>query len=265
MLSHISPITTTALDSALLFDILKGPHWRDPQALPSDDCTYFDRAMQPLDSGLRVAFSASLFGASVDREVEWVIDQAIEKLRRRLDMPIVSVDLNWQSPFTAFENLWVVGRGVVYGDLVGEREDEVDPGFARLIAAARDRTPRDFLQALQLRSAFTETVNCSFLDFDILLVPTVPILPFAAEVDGPEDWDPLSGPVAWARWTPFTYPFNLTGQPAASMMCGATSDGLPVGLQVIGAQHDDAGVLNFCCAAERALAIDSALGTAPKS
>ena len=78
----------------------------------------------------------------------------------------------------------------------------------------------------------------------------VPIEPFAAEADGPADMDGAP-PVPWARWTPFSHPFNVTGQPAASVPCGWTNSGLPVGLQVVGARFDEQRVLQFCAAWER--------------
>lgn len=93
-------------------------------------------------------------------------------------------------------------------------------------------------------------VGTTFREFDLLLTPMVPIPPFAAEADGPPDMDP-SPLVPWARWTPFSYPFNITGQPAASIPCGWTPAGLPVGLQVIGRRFADLSVLQFCAQWER--------------
>ena len=78
----------------------------------------------------------------------------------------------------------------------------------------------------------------------------VPIEPFAAEAEGPAGMDPAP-PVPWARWTPFSHPFNVTGQPAASVPCGWTRAGLPVGLQVVGRRFDEAAVLRFCADWER--------------
>lgn len=256
MLSHLGPITASARDSAYLFDLLKGPHWRDPQSLPADPVNYFARAAEPLPAGLRVAWAPSLFQAPVEPAVAHQVAQAVVQIGARLQISIARVELPWPDPFSAFEQLWLIGRGVVYGAQLGARRQLLDAGFARLIEQARRRKPQDYLRALQARAEFAQQVARSFTEFDLLLLPTVPVLPFAADADGPAaGWDAACSPVAWARWTPFTYPFNLTGQPAASMPCGRTSAGLPVGLQVVGARHADADVLQFCCAAERVLAL----------
>ena len=87
-------------------------------------------------------------------------------------------------------------------------------------------------------------------DVDLLLLPTVPVEPFAADREAPESFVSPSQVLAWTGWTPFTYPFNLSGNPAASLPCGLTANGLPVGLQVVGRRHADALVMAFCQQAE---------------
>src|SRR5690606_37924444 len=76
-------------------------------------------------------------------------------------------------------------------------------------------------------------------DYDLLVTPTVPIPAFSAGREVPEDWEHPQ----WTSWTPFTYPFNLNQQPAATVPCGFTQAGLPVGLQIVGARHADTLVM----------------------
>jgi aspartyl-tRNA(Asn)/glutamyl-tRNA(Gln) amidotransferase subunit A len=85
-------------------------------------------------------------------------------------------------------------------------------------------------------------------DYDLLLTPTMPIAAFEAGAEVPGGWPAPR----WTSWTPFTYPFNMTQQPAASVPCGFTAAGLPVGLQVVGPRHGDAQVLAACLAFEQA-------------
>jgi aspartyl-tRNA(Asn)/glutamyl-tRNA(Gln) amidotransferase subunit A len=76
-------------------------------------------------------------------------------------------------------------------------------------------------------------------EHDLLLTPTMPIPAFAVGRDAPAEWPSDR----WTSWTPFTYPFNMTQQPAASVPCGRTTAGLPIGLQIVGPRHADATVL----------------------
>jgi aspartyl-tRNA(Asn)/glutamyl-tRNA(Gln) amidotransferase subunit A len=249
MLSHAGPMTQTALDSALLFDVLKGPDWRDPYSLPDDPRSYLELAAAPLPKP-RIAFASTLFGVSVDPEVDRVVRNAITQISEAFDATIEEVQIPWEDPFPWFEALWIIGRGIVYGTAHREQLDAVDPGFAKLVLASNSSTAAEYMAALKGRAEFSQVAARTFRDFDLLLTPTVPVLPFAAEADGPDDWDPAVSPVAWAHWTPFTYPFNLTGQPAASLPCGLTTSGLPVGLQIVGHRHDDVSVLRFAAAIE---------------
>jgi aspartyl-tRNA(Asn)/glutamyl-tRNA(Gln) amidotransferase subunit A len=127
----------------------------------------------------------------------------------------------------------------------------MDPGLVRLVERSAALDLAGHLQALQERAAFCRRVERAFEGFDLLVTPMVPVQPFTAEADGPPDMDERP-PVPWARWTPFSYPFNLTGQPAAAVPCGWTDGGLPVALQVVGPRFADLRVLQLCAVWERA-------------
>lgn len=251
MLSHAGPMSLTARDSALLFDIAKGPDPRDHQALPDDGATYADAG--PVE-GLRVAFAPTLFGVGVDPEIGRVVKGAVDTLARQLPVQLRVIEPDWPDPIEIFETLWVAGRGVAYGaqsDL-----SRFGSGFRRLVEASTHYDLGDYLAAAKARAGFAHKVHALFEDIDLLLLPTVPIEPFAAEREAPEGWASASDVLAWTRWTPFTYPFNLSGNPAASLPCGLTAGGLPVGLQVVGRRHADAQVMAFCQHAETVVSID---------
>ncbi|RMO61299.1 Amidase protein [Pseudomonas syringae pv. aptata] len=146
--------------------------------------------------------------------------------------------------------MWVAGRGIAYGKALAQKLDQLDPGFADLIRRSAQYSLSDYLQALQQRAAFANQVHAMFDDYDLLLMPTLPILPFAADDVAPVGYAGQDGAVPWARWTPFTYPFNITGNPAANLPCGRSEAGLPIGLQVVGPRFADAQVLQFCAAVE---------------
>ena len=107
-----------------------------------------------------------------------------------------------------------------------------------------------YLDAVKQRAALGGQMR-QFMDrYDLLLTPTLPIPAFEAGKLSPVD----DGMGKWVNWTPFSYPFNLTQQPAASVPCGFTKAGLPAGLHVIGRMYDDMTVLRCCQAYEKATA-----------
>lgn len=252
MLSHAGPLTRTVRDSALLFDILSGPDARDHQALPEKNESWLARCDAPLPR-FRVAYAATLFNTPVDAEIAARVEEAVVKMAQGLDIELIPLELDWISPFETFNTLWTGGRGVAYGAALHDQMDLLDPGFATLIARARTLSLGDYLNAQKQRAAFAQTVHALFDSIDLLVMPTLPVQPFAADRQTPEDQPAGDSGVEWARWTPFTWPFNLTGNPAATVPCGMTSQGLPVGMQVIGRRYAEGDVLQFCAAFEALL------------
>ena len=258
MLSHAGPITRTVRDSALLFDVLSGPDAMDHQALPAPTESFLARCDQPLRP-LRVAYCETLFGVPVDPVVAATVEAALNTLARGLPIEVERLTLGWRDPLATFETLWVAGRGIAYGKSLKGRSHELDPGFAALIESAQRYDLGDYLAATAQRAVFANQVHALFDTYDVLLLPTLPILPFPAHLTGPEALADDGCAVPWARWTPFTYPFNLSGNPAASLPCGWSESGLPIGLQVVGPRHADAQVLQFCAAVEALLPWDHRL------
>ncbi|WJK78209.1 hypothetical protein QOV31_005094 (plasmid) [Agrobacterium fabrum] len=245
MLSHAGPMSLSAKDSAFLFNIAKGPDPRDHQALPDDEADYTQtRSMKPL----RIGFAPSLFGFRVAPEIDRVVREAVDTLTQALAIDVRPVSPDWEDPIRIFETLWVAGRGVAYGS----QSDLSDfgSGFRALVEASASYNLNDYLSAAKARAEFAGHVHAFFEDIDLLLLPTVPVEPFAADREAPEGFQSPSEVLAWTGWTPFTYPFNLSGNPAASLPCGLTVNGLPVGLQVVGRRHADALVMAFCQQAE---------------
>jgi aspartyl-tRNA(Asn)/glutamyl-tRNA(Gln) amidotransferase subunit A len=118
----------------------------------------------------------------------------------------------------------------------------IDRGFALPATALAD--------AIRRRIDY-HTAMCNFMEnYDLLLTPGLPITAFAANDDFPAEINGV--PQTYLGWTAFTYPFNLTGQPAATIPCGFASDGLPVSLQIVGRWRDDPTVLRAAAAFEEA-------------
>jgi aspartyl-tRNA(Asn)/glutamyl-tRNA(Gln) amidotransferase subunit A len=124
----------------------------------------------------------------------------------------------------------------------------VDPGLRRIIDRASGISTADYVEATAVRVDLGVRMGRFHQLYDLLLTPSLPITAFPKSRDVPQGWHSAD----WTSWTPYTYPFNMTQQPAASVPCGFTSTGLPVGLQIVGPRHADALVLRAARAYERA-------------
>ena len=135
-----------------------------------------------------------------------------------------------------------------------EREREARAGHLRSalhgvpIAVNDNFYLKGFPLARGSRTAFKR-----FESVVLLLMPTMPIVAFDAAAEGPPGGD-AEAPLPWITWTPYTYPFNLSGQPAISLPCGLAPDGMPVAVQIVGPFGSDALVLAFAREVESALA-----------
>ena len=123
----------------------------------------------------------------------------------------------------------------------------MDPGLLDVAKTGAAYSLFDYLSAMRDRDRVRSLMSQFHQRYDLLLTPSLPLTAFEAGVDAPADPHGES----WANWTPFTFPFNLTGQPAASVPCGF-SGGLPVGLQIVGRRLADLGVLRAAAAFEKA-------------
>ena len=136
-------------------------------------------------------------------------------------------------PKSSFEILWATSRAFTSGPTLDRDAAKLDPALVRSVRRAAKFGLDDFLRALLERRRFAARLQSVFDQVDVIVMPTVPVKPFAAEADMPAGWSD-DGVMPWLDWSPCTYPFNLSGNPAASVPIGFTPEGLPVGLQIIG-------------------------------
>jgi len=245
-LSHVGPMARTVADAALLLDVLSAPDYRDP--LAQDRPGPVAGGALPRVSGLRVAYSPALGYAKVDPEVAAAVRGAVTALESA-GARVTLADPGFADPIDAFRVLWYAGAAQLVHDIPPGRRALIDPGLAEVAAAGRRYPALDYLQALRERSALGIAMGAFHQDYDLLVTPAEPIVAFAAGAEVPEG----SAEPRWMSWTPFTYPFNMTHQPAATVPCGFSAAGLPIGVQVVGGRHHDALVLSTCAAIEAAL------------
>jgi aspartyl-tRNA(Asn)/glutamyl-tRNA(Gln) amidotransferase subunit A len=246
-LSHVGPMTRTVADAALMMNVCAGPDERDQSSLPVDRVDYV-KALRPSLKGLRVAYTDDLgFADAVDPEVRTVCARAARAFRE-LGCRLEEVEPGWPSPRDGWEQIFLGGIAARL-EPHRHRRDEIEPGLLAYVEATLQNPPTRYIQAWFDRLAWWQHPRAFFEKYDLLLTPTVACPPFAVGLDNPPE---IAGKkIPPYGWIPFTYPFNLTGQPAASVPAGFTRDGLPIGLQIVGRRFDDAGVLRAAAAFER--------------
>ena len=242
--SHVGPMARTVTDLALLLDVIAAPDARDWQQLPPATRS-FAAGIEDGVAGLRIAFSPGLGHAAVDPEVASLVARAAHAFAA-LGARVEQVDPGFADPRETFDVLWSTGAARAVAAL--PTTDGVDPGLAEMAAQGRTHSGLDYLRACGERDQLAIAMSRFHEAWDLLLTPAMPIAAFEAGREVPEG----SADPRWPGWTPFTYPFNLTQQPAATVPCGFTEAGLPVGLQIVGPRHADALVLRAARSYERA-------------
>jgi aspartyl-tRNA(Asn)/glutamyl-tRNA(Gln) amidotransferase subunit A len=194
--------------------------------------------------------------------VSAVLDAAYARLRTAGTGALIDAELPMAVPREVFEAMWVTGRGLGFAGLIRSRGDVMDPGLVRLLGLAEQYSLTEYYAAVEARRAFSTAVFALFSGVDLLVMPTMPLTAFDAAAEVPPGGE-AGARLPWITWTPYTYPFNITGQPAVSIPCGFAPDGLPVGLQVVGPWGHDERVLAFASRCERALSLNAAERVAP--
>jgi aspartyl-tRNA(Asn)/glutamyl-tRNA(Gln) amidotransferase subunit A len=237
LLAHVGPMARTVADTALLLDVIAADDLRDPYALPPAGRA-FRSGLDDGVRGLRVAFSPTLGYAKVDPEVAAAVAAAARAFAE-LGAEVEEADPGFTSPAEPFTVLWHGGASKLLGGLDEKQLQLLDPGLARVREAAMTLSAADYVAADTKRFEIGHRMRLFHQRYDLLLTPAtaVPALP----VPGPAG--PPESDFHWIDWTPFSYPFNMTRQPAMSVPCGLTKAGLPIGLQIVGRLYDDHLVL----------------------
>ena len=247
-LSHAGPMTWHVRDAAAMLTVIAGPDDRDRNTLPASGVDYVAACDGDL-KGLRVAWSPDLGYAPLEPQVRQVAERAA-RVFADLGCELEEVELRWPDPAETEHYFFYGCLAGQLGPNLDDIRDRLDPGLVPILEQWRDRRMVDFVQALFDRVAFWHAVRPTFERYDLLVCPTMALTAFELRLEAPAA---VAGrPVSGLDWCYFTYPFNLTGQPAANLPAGLADDGLPVGLQVVGRRYDDASVLRACAAFEAA-------------
>jgi aspartyl-tRNA(Asn)/glutamyl-tRNA(Gln) amidotransferase subunit A len=236
-LAHAGPMARSVDDVALMLDVLALPDHRDPNALPAPVSVYRE-AVRRDPRGLNVAYSGTLGYVDVDPEVAQITLSLVAALSDS-GLQIEETDPGFNDPLDAFNVLWTTGAAKWLNTFPEGSAEVVDPGLRRVWEQGDTHSAADYLEASAQRAALGIHMGEFHTRYDVLITPTVAIPPFEAGHDVP----PGSSYESWPQWARFSYPFNLTQQPAISVPAGFTASGLPVGLQIVGPRHSDDLVL----------------------
>ncbi len=232
--AHVGPMTRSVEDAALLLDVLALPDARDWSALPPAEPAYA-AALKRGIKGLRVAYSPRLgYVPYVDPEVAAAVKRAVTTLSA-LGAIVEEVDPGLPDCGPLFATHWFATARNTFGKLPPERFKLLDAGLQATCEYAARYSVGDFLDYQQQRVAVGEAMKRFNQRYDLLVTPTLAVPPFAVGRIAPQEVPAAitANAVDWTWWTPFSYPFNLTQQPALSVNCGFTAQGLPIGMQIV--------------------------------
>ncbi|WP_262064466.1 amidase [Streptomyces sp. STR69] len=237
-LSHVGPMTRDAADAALLLDVIGVPDARDWSCLDRSPGS-FTEALAHGIQGLRIAYSPSLGGqVAVRPAVAAAVRRGVERLAA-LGAYVEETDPDLTDPVDAFHTLWFSGAARGTQKLAPRQRKLLDPGLREICATGAGISALTHLAAVDVRAELGRRMGLFHERYDLLVTPTLPITAFEAGVEVPKG----SGYRRWTGWTPFTYPFNMTQQPAATVPVGNDGDGLPIGMQIVAARYRDDLVL----------------------
>jgi aspartyl-tRNA(Asn)/glutamyl-tRNA(Gln) amidotransferase subunit A len=248
LISHVGPITRSVADAALMLQALAGPDDRDASSLEAAPQDYVGELNRGI-AGLRVAFSPDLGYLQVDAEVAAPV-RAAALAFAEIGCHVEEIDPGWGDPIAMEHCLFASSYAGMIGQLLDEWGERMDPGLVALTRHGLTYSAADVFRAQGERLAYYDKVNALFRRYDLLLTPALSVAAFAADHLIPPHWE--QHPWDWLRWAGFSYPFNLTGHPAATCPCGFTPSGLPVGLQIVAGRFHDLRVLQAARVFERA-------------
>ena len=243
--AHLGPLSMSVCDAALMMNVMKRPDARDWTSLPYDARDYTVGLNDGI-RGLKIAYSPTLgYAHNVHAEVAAAVAAAVAQLQL-LGAHVEQMDPGFEDPLEITTGLWFAGGWALWNTLTPEQQAVTDPDFRDQAMLGSKLSVLDLQQLNTRRGALGSHMRQFMQSWDLLVTPTLAIPAFRARAAGEQHMDAD----VMLNWTPFSYPFNLTQQPACTIPCGLTKDGLPIGLQIVGPMFGDALVLRAARAYE---------------
>ena len=246
--SHIGPMTRTVADGALMLEVMAGPHFLDYTTLEAGPANYLARLHEGV-KGKRIVFSPDLGVARVDPEVAALVKTAAARFSE-LGAIVEEVPTPWAKDGPELIRFFWSAHLTRLARYLPEWQTKMDPGLVACIKDSENVSVARYQEMRERKMDYIAAIHRWFQNWDFLLTPSVSVAAFPAEKLMPDHWP--THPWDWVMWAEFSYPFNMSWNPAASVPCGFTPAGLPVGLQIVGRRFDDLGVLQASAAFEAA-------------
>jgi len=242
---YVGPMTRTVADTALMLQVMAGPHSSDAHSLGRRARDYVKAAASPGGlEGKKIAWRPLLGNETIDSEVQ-AITHGAARAFEEAGATLVEVDDGFVTPEPFWRVLSQAAWRSRFGDYVDEWGDKMTPTFLRSITEASDYSADELQRAIYQRTQLFRQVQGWFDEFDLVLTPTLARTALESDMDL---YDPVAIEgeevgIIRQNWYPYTHPFNLTGHPAITLPAGFAGDGLPVALQIVGRYADDAAVI----------------------
>lgn len=243
--TYVTPMTRTVMDTALMLQAMAGGHSSDPWSIGLPPQDYLAAALPEGDlSGKRILFGTTFGNRVVARDVRTAFERTLGKLK---DLGAELVEL--PQDFPDMEPIWKVINHTTwrarFEQLMRRDDNRLSPSLVRQVAMASDWSGADYQRAMFQRTDLFRRVQRWFEAADYLVTPTLSrtALPIEQDLFEPIRIDGIEVGEVRRNWFPYTMPFNITGHPAVTLNCGFDSDGLPIGIQIVGRFRDDASVL----------------------
>jgi aspartyl-tRNA(Asn)/glutamyl-tRNA(Gln) amidotransferase subunit A len=238
-LSTIGPLTRTVSDAALMLSVMAGPDASDPISYRTHPVPYdFGSTIKNLDSlkKRKIAWSPNLGNKDVDHEVLKITETAVN-LFASFGCEIEYASPSFESPEAAYMVIFYSALACRLGEYVGKFHQKMDSSLLYAIEKGNQFSAKELQSAIYKRSTVAQIIQHFFEKFDLLITPTL-TTPALSIKHSALDPVVINGKITTgslrSTWYPYTYPFNMAGNPAISIPCGWTTDNLPVGLQIVG-------------------------------
>lgn len=246
--SHIGPMTRAVADAALMLSVMAGPHEWDRASLEGQAADYVGKLEQGVQ-GLKIGFSPDLGNLAVDNEVAEPVRKAVSAFNEAGCYVEEIADPGFGDSWELARFMWSAHMAGNCSRYLPQWEEKMDPGLVACIKQGQQYSAVEYIEMRGQRLSYWDKVRALFERYDLLLTPSLSVAAFPVNRLYPEHYE--EHPWDWIRWAGFSYPFNFTGNPAATVPCGFTAAGLPVGLQIVGRRFADLTVLQASRAFEQ--------------